>query len=440
VITQFFILGGLWLGARFVRGAGPGTGILTGALFGGAMLVRVDAFVALAALPLLLGHGFLTGRSMSRWAAPLATFALFGGAMALYIATINSYYLRVIYEQHGLNRALELAPYAAAAALLVVGATIVARQRWGGRIESLLEARGRHMALTAALLVAGVALWAYFVLPVPWEDLADPPESSEDYNAYRSQALVRMLWFLTPAVGVLGLAGFVLAAYRPSAARFLLLGAVLAFGLLSTTVPNVGVELPWTTRRFVPMLFPGLCLLAGYAAVEAGRFLGRAWSPRAGVALTGALAAVAFVWTAWITLPIVGVREFEGMADALDRLNKEIPAAQVVFVQRDPYAVYAAPLEILYGRPVIPYEKEPFREEAEKLREAGLLKDAVYVTAYKKEDENQQEPSASGLEFRQVGTSELAAHGGLRPSFQEVPRETNQGRHMVFRVYEVEER
>jgi hypothetical protein len=438
VITQFFILGGLWLGARFVRGAGPGTGILTGALFGGALLVRVDAFVALAALPLLLGHGFLTSRSMSRWAAPLATLALFGGAMALYIGTIDSYYLGVIYRKHGLDRALELAPYAAAAALLVVGAAIVARSRWGGRIESLLEARGRYMALTAALLVVGVALWAYFVLPVPWEDLPEPPDT-EDFNAYRSQVLVRMLWFLTPAVGVLALAGFVLAAYRPSAARFLLLGAVLAFGLLNTMVPNVAPDLPWATRRFVPVIFPGLCLLAGYAVVEAGRFLGRAWSPRAGVALTGALAAVAFVWTAWITLPIVEVREFEGMADALDRLDKEIPAAQVVFFQRDPFPAYTAPLEYLYGHPVIPYDKERFQEEAEKLREAGLLKDAVYVTAYNPEDENQGEPSASGLEFRQVGTSELAVPG-LSSTYQEVPRETEQARHVVFRVYEVEER
>ena len=114
-----------------------------------------------------------------------------------------------------------------------------------------------------------------------------------EFHAYDRQVVVRMVWFLTPAAALLGMAGFLLASYRLDRARALFLGAVLAFGVLYVAAPNVAPDLPWATRRFVPIVFPGVSLLAGYAAVEAGRALGRAWDARAGAALAAVFAAVA---------------------------------------------------------------------------------------------------------------------------------------------------
>ena len=256
------------------------------------------------------------------------------------------------------------------------------------------------MVLAGAVGVAGLALWAYFVLPEPWESL---PEASRAFDAYRSQVVVRMVWFTTPVVALLGLAGFLLAVYRLDATKALILGAVLSFGVLYVAVPNVAPDLPWATRRFVPAVFPGLCLLAGYAAVEAGRFVGRVSSSRAGIAFGGALAALALGWTIYITVPILGMREYEGAVAAFDLIEDEIPDARVVFMEMpDGSDLTASTFEYAYGHPVLPYDRVRFIREVDDLEAVGLLSNAVYVTT-----DGNPAPLVSGVTFRQLGGAEL---------------------------------
>ena len=84
VPAQFFILAGLWCGARFVRGGGKGTGFLAGVLLGGAMLVRIDAVLATLAIPALVAYDVLLfGRPLKRWLPVCVPLLLLGGA-ALY--------------------------------------------------------------------------------------------------------------------------------------------------------------------------------------------------------------------------------------------------------------------------------------------------------------------------------------------------------------------
>lgn len=433
VMAQFFVLAGLWVCARFARGSGPAAGVLAGLLLGGAMLVRVDGFLAATAVPLLFGYALLTGRPALRWLYPGVPLALFAGASLLYLNTVGGRYLNLIYTRHGLDRALEPLPYVLGTATVVVAAFFLVRHLWGARLGSWLEVRGSSVALAAAVGVAAVALWAYFVLPAPWESL---PQASREFDAYRSQVFVRMVWFTTPVVAVLGLAGFVLAANRLDAPKVVLLGAFLSFGVLYVAAPNVAPDLPWATRRFVPAVFPGLCLLAGYAAVEAGRFVGRVSSTRAGIAFGGTLAALAFGWTVYTTFPLLGMREYEGAVAAFDRIEDEIPAAEVVFVEApDGSDPTASTFEYAYGHPVLPYDRVRFIREADELREAGLLSDAVYVTT-----DGNPAPLVSGVEFRQVGGAELELPRLARTEGHE-PRlstetETLRKSYRIFRIEE----
>lgn len=433
VMAQFFVLAGLWLCARFARGAGPSAGILAGLLLGGAMLVRVDAFLAATAVPLLFGYDLLTRRSALRWLYPGALLALFAGASLLYLNTVGGRYLNLIYSRHGLDRALELLPYVLGIAVVGIAVFSLVRQLWGERLGGWLDVRGRGLALAGAVGVAGLALWAYFILPVPWESL---PQASREFDAYRSQVVVRMVWFTTPVVAILGLGGLLVAAYRLDAPKILLLGAVLSFGVLYVAVPNVAPDLPWATRRFVPAVFPGLCLLAGYAAVEAGRFVGRVWSPRAGIVFGGAVAAFAFGWTVYATVPILGMREYDGAVAAFDRIEAEIPDAEVVFVEApDGSDPTASTFEYAYGRPVLPYDRVRFIREVDDLEEAGLLSDAVYVTT-----DGKPAPLVSGVEFRQVGGAELDLPRFVRTEGHEprLSREIETLR-KSYRVYRIEE-
>ena len=430
VMTQFFVLAGLWLGVRFVRGAGPVTGVLAGLLLGGVMLVRVDAFLAAAALPLLFGYDLLTKRPARRWLYPGVPLVLFAGITLLYLNTVGGRYLYVIYTEHGLDKALRLTPYLVGVALLLSVAFVFVRRWWGGRIGAYLEVRVAWISLVAALCVAAVALWAYFVLPVPWESL---PDGSRDFDAYGTQILVRMVWFTTPVVAALGLAGFVLAAYRLDTSRALVLGAFLAFGILYAAIPNVAPDLPWATRRFVPAVFPILSLLAGYATVEVGRWLGRVWRREAGIATTGALTVLALGWTVYTALPILGFRELEGAIRAFDGIESKIPEAEVVFVEApDGYDMTASTFEYAYDLPVLPYDRIRFIREVNDLEEAGLLEDAVYVTVH-----GEPAPLVSGVDFREVATANPKLPR-LAAVEKELPVE-KETLNLTYRMFRVEE-
>jgi hypothetical protein len=434
IMTQFFVLAGLWFAARFVRGGGVGTGVLAGALLGGAIMIRVDAFLAALVIPALILHDLLLGRPPRRWVSVFAPLLLAVGAMLLYAGTLGERYLNLIYDLHVPDHVLRLSPYLLGGAFLVASAVLVLRRSWSGGYERLLALHGRRAALLAALAVLGAALWAYFVLPEPWEGLPEywgGDGSMAEFNAYDHQVAVRMVWFLTPVVAVLGMMGFVLAAYRLDAARALFLGAVLAFGVLYVALPNVAPDLPWATRRFVPVVFPSLCLLAGYATVEAGLMLGRVWTERVGASCAAALAISALVWSVYVAWPVYDGREFAGAVEGIEGLEEAVPDSQVVYVEL-PGDDYAATLDYLYGRPVLVYERDQFRQEMPDLREAGLLEDAVYVTV-----EEKHKPVFQGLRLREVDREEVSFLR-LEDGFKEVPRDTYEER-QGFRVYELEQ-
>lgn len=435
VVTQFFILSGLWTAARFARGGGVGAGVLAGALLGGATMIRVDAFLAALVVPALILHDTLLGRSPRRWTSVCAPLLLAGGAMLLHASTVGERYLDLIHDLHVPDNLLRLSPYLLTGGFVAAAAVLVLRRSAGGWYARLLALYGRRVALLAALALLGAALWAYFVLPEPWEGLPEywggEAGPMAEFHAYDRQVAVRMVWFLTPIVAVSGMAGVVLAACRLDAARALFLGAVLAFGVLYVALPNVAPDLPWATRRFVPVVFPGLCLLAGYAISEVGQALARIQSERVGFSSAGALAACALFWSVYVAWPVYDVRELAGAVEGIERLEEAVPEARVVYVEL-PGDDYAATLDYLYDRPVLAYERDQFRREVPDLREAGLLEGAVYVSV-----EEKQKPVFEGLRLREVSREEVSFLR-LEDGFKEVPRDTYEER-QGFRVYELEQ-
>ena len=436
IMTQFFVLAGLWLAARFVRGEGVGTGVLAGALLGGAMMIRVDAFLAALVVPALILHDLLLGRSPRRWVSVCAPLLLAGGAMLLYAGTVGDRYLDLISELHVPDNVSRLSPYLLGGAFLVASAVLALRRSsWSGGYGHLVALHGRRAALLAALAVLGAGLWAYFVLPEPWEGLPEywggDAGPIAEFDAYDRQVAVRVVWFLTPAVAVLGMVGFALVAYRLDAARALFLGAVLAFGFLYVALPNVAPDLPWATRRFVPAVFPGLCLLAGCAILEAGRTLGRVWSKWAGVYCAAALTVFALAWSVYVAWPVYGVRELAGAVEGIERLEEAVPDSRVVYVEL-PGEDYAATLDYIYGRPVLAYERDQFRREMTDLREAGLLEDAVYVTV-----EEKHKPVFQGLRLREIDREEVS-FPRFEDGFKAVPHDTYEER-QGFRIYQLEQ-
>ncbi|HEX2728288.1 MAG TPA: glycosyltransferase family 39 protein, partial [Rubrobacteraceae bacterium] len=152
VMTQLLVLAGLWMTTRFARDSDRATGVLAGLLLGGAMLVRVDAFLAALALPMLFGYDLLTRGDARRWLMPGVPLAVFAGLALLYLNTLGGRYLYTIYSQHGLDRVVGIAVYLVVAAVLLVSALFVVRTRWGRSIGSWVAARGGGVAFTLAFL------------------------------------------------------------------------------------------------------------------------------------------------------------------------------------------------------------------------------------------------------------------------------------------------
>ena len=358
----------------------------------------------------------------------LVPVVVLGGAALLYANTVGGRYLHLIYDRHGLDHALQLAPYVLGFAFLGAATLYSGRLRLDA-LGRLLEVRAGSLAFAAALAFVGAALWAYFLLPVPWENL---PDDTANFNAYDRQVAVRLVWFATPVVAVLGLVGFLLAAHRTSVARVLLLGAVASFAVFYVALPNVAPDLPWASRRFVPVVFPGLCLLAGHAIVVAGHTLGRLSLPRLGVVAAGLLAAGTLALSVQAALPVYGVRELGGTVESLERVEAKIPDARVVYVG-SPGDDYASALDYLHGRPVLYYDEESFRRELPELRKTGLLQDAAYIKV-----DGYGAPIVPGLKFREVGREEIVVQR-LSPTLKSLPWETYEKR-VVFGVYRIEER
>jgi len=428
VLAQLLVLSGLLLAARFLRERRASSGLFAGLLLGGAMLVRVDAFLALAALPFLLGREALLGRPLRPWLPLLAPVALLGGAALLYANTVGGRYLNLIYDRHGLREALALAPFAAVAVVLIGAAIFAALRRWPGWPRRRLAAHGRRLPFALALVLLAAALWSYFVRPEPWGSLPDAVAGFDDYDR---QAAVRLVWAATVPVAVLGAVGFLLAARRATGPRLLLLGAVAAFGVMYVAMPNVNPDLPWATRRFVPTVLPGLALLAAYATVEMARGLSRRAGMRVAAIVAGTIAAVMLGFVVRDAASAHAQQELEGTVDGMERLEAEIPDADVVFVEASADD-YAATLDYLYGRPVLPYDREDFRREADGLREAGLLKDAVWVSA-----DGRGAPEVAGLRAEEVG-GEVLRTPRLSATFKELPTRWHEER-AYLRVFELEE-
>ena len=242
-----------------------------------------------------------------------------------------------------------------------------------------------------------------------------------------------MTWFTTPAVAALGLAGLVLAARRLDAPRALVLGAFLGFGVLYAAIPNVSPDLPWATRRFVPAVFPILGLLAGHAAVEAGRWVGLSWRREAGMVVGAALALLAFGWTVHTSSFVVGFRELEGAVVSFDRIEREIPVSEVVYMEMpEGFDVTASTFEYAYARPVLPYDRIRFVRDVDDLAAAGLLEDAVYVTT-----DGGPAPLLADVDFREVAAAELNLPR-LSAVEKELPTQSESLR-LSYRVFRVEE-
>ncbi|MBN6052682.1 hypothetical protein JYK22_12160 [Nonomuraea sp. RK-328] len=332
-------------GRRWAEGA------VAGLVFGLAVLVRIDGLRDV--LPVLAFAGLLvamrrSGRPEGAVGPPLLAGVAVGAGLGLYAA----YELARPYLEYLSRSVRPLLLICAAVLALTVAGTAAAP--WLGRLPRPRWLPAAGAALTV-LLMAGLAARPWFQtverVPVTKEDRLTARFIEETQRAnhlpldgehlYFEQSLRWVFWYVgVPAVVLATLAAAVLVRRLLRDGRpfpWLLPLAVIGWTTVSTLLrPEITPDHPWASRRLVPVVIPGLVVLAVWGL----RWLReRPWwlryGPRAPGRVTAAGLALLLVPPVVTSIGTAFIPIERGEAAAVAAMCARIPAnASVLVVER----------------------------------------------------------------------------------------------------------
>jgi hypothetical protein len=341
IIAQFFLFGGLFVLWDARAAWDRRRGLLAGLLLGTTCMARIDSFVYLIPLSAyVLGEiALATARERRRFAAAVGA-GIAGpaalGAVDLYWFSRGYFHLEST-ELRGVGLAL--------GAALVAGVGVMVIPRVWPRARTIALRIGSRTATAAALVVAGLAVFAYLVRPHLGEVTAgyDHPLAAlqrqqglpfNPYRTYAEQTMVWLSWYLGPVALVAGVAGLalavrgVLAGRQPGLAP--LAGVTLAITMLYVARPSIFPNQVWAMRRFLPVTIPGLLILGAWAAERAGEWIGSR-RPAGRWLAPAVLVAAAVIVPAWQLEGMFDMREQAGALQAMKVLCDRLPNRAVVW-------------------------------------------------------------------------------------------------------------
>ncbi len=306
-MSQFLVFFGLLAFLHWEARAGAGMGRLAGLAFGLSLLVRIDSVLIVAPLALYAVIR-LARRDLSwRQLVPMGSVLGLLAAHAVVHACVftRKYLVDVTTRPYWHHPPAFWAAVAAAG----VAAALVA-PRLGPPVARWLEARDAFLRGVTTVVLAVVALYAYFVRPrlsmLAGADGYDPTRALESPGllltlgfqhlaSHDAEALVRLGWFVTPlglVLAFLGLFGML----RDWRKQYLLpVLALLTFSLFYLYKIRVYNDYYFALRRYVPVTIP---LAMGCAAWALARL---ARGGRTSRAVAGAAAVALVGWLGWGT-------------------------------------------------------------------------------------------------------------------------------------------
>ncbi|HZU06786.1 MAG TPA: glycosyltransferase family 39 protein [Chloroflexota bacterium] len=340
-------------------------GVLAGLAWGSAPLARVDTILLLPGVAAYLAWQARTPAQRPGALIALVLLGLGGVQFGLHAWLLAPGYTSMVFSGATL----------AAAAGGIAALLTLAGMAWGLAVWRPPLRREGWIAL-ASVALALVGLLAYSVRP----SLPLPPLSGEarELEVAARESLVRLGWYVTPLGLALALGGAALLAYQgPWRAALPLLGLLVLSLAFYLPNPLVSSDHPWAARRYLPLVLPGLLLLAAHGAVGLGRVLGRGWRRGPGVLLAGllVLAVASGEWRA--TAPIADYREHAGALEQVWALAALVPAEAIVLFPRSAAGMrLSLPLHYLGNRAtfVLPATgpEEGVMAVVRRWREAGI--------------------------------------------------------------------
>lgn len=357
--SMILLFGGLALAydalaGTALTGAGDGRpnrlkALLAGLVFGLAVLVRIDGLRD--ALPVLAFAGLLIalrrlGRPVGRLGPPLLAGLVAGAGVGLAAA----YLLARPYLEYLSGSVRPLLLISAAVLVLTAAGTAAAPVLARLRMPRWVPRTGA--VLTVLLMVA---LYAR-----PWyQTVTRQPSNPDDWRTYEmirqiqranglpedgtrlyfENSLHWVTWYLGPATLALATIAAALLVRRllrdGSSFAWLLPLAVVGWTTVTTLLrPEITPDHPWAARRLVPVVIPGVILLAAYGLTRLRRLMDRhgplvlKWGTVMAVLLVLAPPAVTSIGTAFTPVE-------RGEAAAIEAMCARLPErASVLFVER----------------------------------------------------------------------------------------------------------
>jgi len=357
MLTQYLLWTGVWALMAWVDKREP-RGLwaaLAGTALGEVFLTRIDTYVLLA-LPILAGLWLWRTHDWRRQDAGFFVpfIALTGHSLIHGVFLSGPYFFNLFSYGSGLVIRTLLTPMTGVGVAALVLVVLVLCPRLRARLGVWVVARRSLWMTVAAVLVAAVAIYGYFVRPYLgqvkmfnyWYGGGQIPNLDREN-------LVRLGWYLGPAGIALGVAGIGWMLIKEANRRTaFMLGIGLFFSSFYLWRIQANPHQIYAMRRYVPVVLPFFIIATAYLINWLfinirGRIR---WLISIGLTL---------VWFSGILLAargFVSQIDYRGIIDQLDRFNADLPAHSVlIFSDAAPVGVgdlLGTPLRFLYGHDV----------------------------------------------------------------------------------------
>ena len=337
-VTMMCIFGALSFIALARTSPGFGVWLAAGVVAGAGMLMRIDMPLALAGI---MAAAFWVAlqkdkggiRLLVAFLVPVAILY----ALSIYdLANLSSNYLLTQ------SREVKLQAIAIGGIMFVGFAMFALRKKLGPRVY---DAYRRHQARIVLVAGYGFALAILLLISRPlWfvghqyygEGIANSLkqlQQAEGYpidgmRNYAEHTLEWMEWYIGPAVLVLALIGFVLIvveAVRTRKVEYLgFVAVVIGAGALYFNAPSITVDQIWASRRFLPVVIPGMVIAAAYALYVLEKELLKRYGIHA-MFMAVLIAIASLLGILATTQPFVKVRTYDGQLAHARQVCSSIP-------------------------------------------------------------------------------------------------------------------
>lgn len=348
---------------------------LGGMVAGAGVLTRIDAYLTVAALMLFA----VVVLSISKKEERKATLAQSG--LLLLGMSITSLIGWLDVSQLSTNYYLDSLPqlrmeFILLLAVLAIGIIIVIAS-WTTQLLSRLDRltkSWRPIAVACLILLIGIGLAARPLIYTAYtthavETANGTVQTVKDRN-YSEDTVNWVAWYIGPIITTAGLGGLALAARRAVRSRDLLLVApllvTLATSLLYLINPKIARDQIWASRRFLPIVMPGIVVFGGLWLqwLYEQRLL-RKWSID-GRILATVLATLAIIAPLFISQPFLFVRERAQQYSALMTACNTLPENAAILWVGTARALLVQPTRTFCHFPSEGYGKTIFTDKITK--------------------------------------------------------------------------